>query len=89
MLLARKGIAGQRDALRVLAVQPGPVHLDAGRPQLPQREQEGVPIVAGLYGVAHQADRAVGLGPSGKTHGRTGETSTGSNLDKHSIGIIE
>ena len=89
MLLARKGIAGQRDALRMLAVQPGPVHLDAGSPQLPQREQEGVPIVAGLYWMAHQADRAVGLGPSGKTHGRTGETSAGSNFDKHPIGIIE
>ena len=78
-----KGIAGQRDPLGSFALQRAPIHVHSGRPQLSQREQERVPVVAALEGVAHQAHRTVGVTPTGHAHGRAGQAPTGAHLDEH------
>ena len=87
--LPGKGIAGQGDTTRVVAVQLLPIHVHSGGPQLPQREQESVPVITSLYGVTHQANRAVGVRPPGHPQGRSSQAPARSHLDKHPVGIAE
>ena len=86
---AGKGIAGQSDTLRLLALQRGPIHVHSGRPQLSQREQEGIPVVAALEGMAHQPYRPMCLRPAGHAHGRAGQAPTGTHLDEHPVRVVE
>ncbi len=86
---AGKGITGQGDTLWLIAVQLRPVHLDACRPQLSQREQEGVAVVPALQRMAHQPDRAVVFRPARHPHSRSGQTAAGSHLDENAERIPE
>ena len=87
--LAGKGVTGQSDPLWMLAVKPSPVDIDAGRPQLAQCEQEGVPVVARLHRVTHQSNRTVGLRPPGHAHGRSGQAAARTDFDQHSPWVFE
>ena len=89
MALPCKGIAGQRHSMDLIAVAGRPVHVDSGRPQLSQSEQEGVAIIPALQRVPHQANRAVGFRPLGQAHGRSGQTAAGPHLHEHPVGVAE
>ena len=60
MPLALKRIAGKRQQPWLLTTtQRCPVDLDSRGPKLPERQQEGVAVVAVLGVVAHQPNGAV------------------------------
>ena len=90
MPLALKGIAGQRDQMRRLsATKLRPVDLDTRGPELPEREQEGVAVVAILGVVTHHPHRAVLARPLGVSGRRCGQRAAGADLHQDAVRVAE
>ena len=89
MLLPRKGIAGQRHALRLTPTQPCPVDVDSRRPELAERQQEGVAVISVLHLVPHQPNGAVTVRPLRMTHRRRGQGAAGTDLDEDPVRVAE
>ena len=89
MPLPRKGITGKRN--QSVAGDPAdrgcPIDIDARRPQLPEREQEGVVVASVLGLVAHEPNGAVAARPPRVTHRRCRQGSAGTDLDQDAVRI--
>ena len=68
--------------MRLSRAQRCPVDLDTGRPQLAEREQEGVPVIGVLNRVAHEPNGAVPARPLRVPYRRAGQAAAGADLDK-------
>ena len=90
MPLPLKGITGQREKPAGLpTAQRRPVDLDTGRPELPQREQECVAVVAVLGVMAHQPHRTVPGRPPRVSGRRRGQRAARADLDQDAVRVAE
>ena len=90
MPLPLKGITRQREKPAGLpTAQRRPIDLDTRGPELPEREQEGVAVVAVLRVVAHQPDGMVPGRPPRVPRRRRGQRAARADLDQDAVRVAE